>query len=208
MRRIRFSIASLLALVFVVALAIAALRAATVAWDIGIFGLTLLVLVSAILLAIHRPDRKRAFWLGFALFGWVYLGASLVPPIESRLPTSKALAWLDSKVPGRARTFAITLSGGGNPVRVRAAQALAFSPQGQTLAANVQGNVMIWDTVSGRLLAGPNGNTEDFLRIGHSWLALLGAFLGGHLSRYLHDQGRRLGAGPHGVAGPDRPEPV
>ena len=42
--------------------------------------------------------------MGFALFGWAYLGLSLVPSIESRLITTKALAYLDSKVPGRSQS--------------------------------------------------------------------------------------------------------
>ena len=37
--------------------------------------------------------------MGFALFGWGYLEVSLVSSIESRLITTKALAFLDSKVP-------------------------------------------------------------------------------------------------------------
>src|SRR5438552_827548 len=101
MTRFRFSIAGLLLVTLFVAVAVAALRAADDAWDHGVFALTLLVLLTAILLTIHRSGRKRAYWLGFALFGWVYLVASLIPPIESRLPTTKGLAYLDSKVPGR-----------------------------------------------------------------------------------------------------------
>ena len=57
------------------------------------------VLLVSILLAVHRTEKRRAFWLGFALFGAAYLGLSLVPPIESRLITTKALAFIDSKVP-------------------------------------------------------------------------------------------------------------
>jgi hypothetical protein len=35
-------------------------------------------------------------------------------------------------------------------------------------------------------LVGSSGTTEYFVRIGHSLLALIAAFLGGLLSRYLH----------------------
>src|SRR4051794_30627867 len=101
MRRFRFSIAGLLMVVFFVAVAVAALRASTDAWDSGVLGLALVTLTMAVLLAVHRTERRRAYWLGFALFGCVYLVASLVPTIESRLPTTKGLAYLDAKVPGR-----------------------------------------------------------------------------------------------------------
>jgi hypothetical protein len=44
-------------------------------------------------------ESTRAFWIRFALFGWGYLALSLVPSIESRLSTTKALAYIDCKVP-------------------------------------------------------------------------------------------------------------
>ena len=102
MRRIRFTIASLLVVVLFIGVGFAALRESNDLWDSGVFTLTLGVLLISILLAVHRTESRRAFWLGFALFGWIYLGLSLVPSIESRLITTKALAYLDSKVPGRS----------------------------------------------------------------------------------------------------------
>ena len=104
MSRPRFTIAGVIAIVAFMAVGLAALRGADDAWDGGLFGLTALTLLMAVLLAIHRRGARRAYWLGFTMFGWVYLVMSLVPPIEGRLPTSKGLAYLDSKVPGRART--------------------------------------------------------------------------------------------------------
>jgi hypothetical protein len=99
MSRIRFNIASLLIAVLFVAVGFAALRESTDLWDGGLFTLTLVVLFYSILLAIHRSDARRAFWIGFALFGGGYLVPSLIPSIETRLVTTKALAYLDSKVP-------------------------------------------------------------------------------------------------------------
>src|SRR5262249_50201937 len=72
-----------------------------------------------------------------------------------------------------------------NPV-----QAVAFSPQGDTLASSSHGVVRLWDATTGKLLAGPGGTTENFLRIGHSLFTLVLAFVGGHLSRYLYGRGR------------------
>ena len=75
-------------------------------------------LLISILLAVHRTESRRAFWLGFALFGWCYLALSLVPSIESRFLTTKALAYLDSKVPGRSLgvyTIQLTGTGSGAP---------------------------------------------------------------------------------------------
>jgi hypothetical protein len=77
---------------------LAAFRDPTDAWDSGVLGLIPLILLTAILLVVHRIKPKRAYWLGFALFGWVYLIASFVPPVESKLPTTKALSYLESKL--------------------------------------------------------------------------------------------------------------
>src|SRR5262245_22121655 len=105
MSHIRFTIASLLVVVLLVAVGFAALRESNDLWDSGVFTLTLAVLLVSILFAVHRSEARRAFWIGFALFGWGYVGLSLVPSIESRLNTTKVLAYLDSKVPGRPQNF-------------------------------------------------------------------------------------------------------
>jgi hypothetical protein len=190
MKRPRFTIAGLLGVIVFAAVAFAALREATDLWDGGVFSLTLLTVLSAVLLAIHCTDRKRAFWLGFSLFGWAYLGASLVPPVESRLLTTKGLAYVDSKLSDRviAVTFSVTTPGGSTTVG-KAVQALAFSPVGKTLAVNSAGAVRLWNVTTGRLLAGPNGTTENFIRIGHSLIALVMGWLGGCLSRRLYAPG-------------------
>jgi hypothetical protein len=81
MRRIRFDIANLIVVILVLGVGFAGLREAIDLWEFGIFTLMLGVLLISILLAIHRTEKRRAFWLGFALFGWIYLGLSLVPSI-------------------------------------------------------------------------------------------------------------------------------
>src|SRR5271155_1264821 len=105
MRKLRFNIASLLVIILVLGIGFAALRESSDLWESGIFTVTLGILLISILLAVHRFESKRAFWLGFALFGWGYMALTLTPSIESRLITTKALAYLDSKVPGRALRF-------------------------------------------------------------------------------------------------------
>jgi hypothetical protein len=189
MRRPRFTIANILAIVLFFAVGLAGLRAATDAWDSGVFGVTLTVLLISALLCIHRTAATRAFWLGFVLFGCVYLVMSLIPPVEARLPTTKALAYLDSQVPGR--TFTITgVLNGSNGGPGSTVTTFAFSPQGRTIGSSEGGTVRLWSLATGRALAGPNGTSENFLRIGHSLLALVLAFLGAHLSRYLYASGR------------------
>ena len=109
MRRFRFHLSTMLLIVLLTGVGFAALRESDEIWDSEVFTLVLAVLLVSILLAVHRTEKRRAYWLGFALFGAAYLGLSLVPPTESRLITTKALAFIDSKVP-RSITRADALS--------------------------------------------------------------------------------------------------
>jgi hypothetical protein len=162
MKRIRFNIASLLVIIFIHGVGLAALRESSDLWDSGIFTVTIGVLLISILLAVHRIESRRAFWIGFALFGSIYLGLSMVPAIESRLMTTKALAYLDSEAADRK---VVTT-------------ALPWTWAVQT------------GEFSGTVLGGWSGTTENFVRIGHSLLALLAAWIGGHLSRRLYQSSR------------------
>jgi hypothetical protein len=185
-RRIRFNIASLLVVVLLVAVGFAAQRESNEFWDCGLFTLTLIVLLISILLAIHRSDARRAFWLGFTLFGWIYLGLSLVPPIETRLMTTKALAYLESKMPGRlAAVYTMSLSRTGSGSPSDQTQSAAFTASGNKLVISRGGQWKLWDATTGRLLAGWGGTTENFVKIGHSLFALLAGWFGGLLSRRL-----------------------
>jgi hypothetical protein len=195
MSRVRFNIASLLVLVLVLAVGFAALREANDLWDSAVFTLTVGLLLGSVLLAVHRTERRRAFWLGFAIFGSTYLGFSLVPPIETRLLTTRGLSYLDSKMPGRSSdvvVFRYPTTGTvapGDPV-----QAVAFTPQGTRIASSYKGKVRLWDTASGRLLG--SGDPGTFVRIGHSLFALIFAWLGGLISRRLSRGARTTDALP------------
>ena len=101
MRWFRFNIAGLIVFILICGIAFAALKESSDLWEHGVFSVTLLAFVTSVLLAIHRTGPRRAFWLGFALFGGCYLGLSMIPPVESRLVSSQGLAYLHSKLPGQ-----------------------------------------------------------------------------------------------------------
>ena len=185
MRRFRFHIGTLVILVLLLAVCFAALRESSDLWDSSIFSITLCVLLISILLAVHRIESKRAFWLAFALFGSGYLGLSLVPSVESRLVTTKTLAYLDSKVPGRSMgppTGIASMIGLG-PVDHQVSN-VTFSPGGNQIATVHQAQIRFWNARA-KVIGGWSGTTENFIKIGHSLFALLIGWFGGQISRRL-----------------------
>ncbi len=187
MPKFRLNIASLLVVIFILGIGFAALRESTELWQSGTFTLTIGVLLISTLLAVHRTGKRRAFWLGFALFGSVYLGLSLVPSIESRLIMTKMFVYLDS---GVLDAFSKTAQAGGT---------FSGSPKEHTIKAPFQGIILKSGQLDGSLtshysalLGGGSGKTTNFVRIGHSLFALLAGWLGGQLSRRL----RRPTEGP------------
>jgi hypothetical protein len=191
MKRIRFTIGSLLLIILVLGVGFAALRESSDLWESGFFSLTLAVMLISILLAVHRNESRRAFWIGFALFGSTYLGLSSVPPIEPRLITTKALAFLDSKMPRQSIEPFDTLdfdpgAGIGNtPI-----SNVSFAMGGiQTATAKLTPTWAVSMT-SGKLISNWTDTSENFVRIGHSLFALLAGWLGGQLSRRFFQSSR------------------
>jgi hypothetical protein len=186
MKPIRFNIRNLLIIIFILAIGFAALRESSDFWESGVFAPTIGVLLTSTLLAVHRTESRRAFWTGFALFGWVYLGLSMVPGIEARLITTKALAYLDSKVPGRYLEFSIIEVGGSSSgPSNNQVQNVAILEDGKQAVSSIPGQVKTWHIPARTAFGGWRGTKENFVRIGHSLLALLAAWLGGLLSRRL-----------------------
>lgn len=81
----RFSILSLMGLVGVIALGIAALRSPTPLWANGLFTLALMVSMAAVIYAIYGKGRRRAFAVGFASCGWVYLVLAFAPGCDEHI---------------------------------------------------------------------------------------------------------------------------
>jgi hypothetical protein len=186
MRRFRFHIGSLLIFILFSGVGFAALREAENLWDNGTFSLTITVLLVSVLLVLHRGGLKRAFWVGFALFGWIYFGLTWVASIESRLLTTQALAYLDSRLANRP----LMITGadwGSSGNAANGTLKVAFSPDGNLVADyGSQGAVRLWDVATGApIVGGWKGTTQNFVRIGHSLLTLIVAYLGGWLSCHL-----------------------
>ncbi|HEV3116941.1 MAG TPA: FG-GAP-like repeat-containing protein, partial [Gemmataceae bacterium] len=192
MIRPRFSIASLLGIVVFLAVALAALREATELCDSALFSAAVALLLVSVLLGVYRTERKRAFWLGFALFGWAYLVLTLVPHIEQRLLTRKGLAYLDSKRISIATADGLAFfdyDGDGDLdlyVAGSSANALYVNKgngrfQDVTKSSGVIVNngqpptrMKLWaSSPKWKFVIGPNGTSENFTQIGHTLTAVL-----------------------------------
>ena len=188
MRWFRFKIRSIIGLIVICGVALAALKESTDLWEKGVFSFTLLILLLSVLFAVHRRGASQAFWLGFALFGSVYLGLSLIPPIESRLISSQGLGYLHYRLPGQsAQNVVLTITTPTVGTMNVPTGSIASSPgggQGQ-LRVSTDGLVRVWHLGSGRLMATWGGSKENFVAIGHTLLALVMAWIGGMVSRRL-----------------------
>ena len=69
----RISLAALLTIIAVVAIGLAGMTSASRFWTAAAATVTLALLLAALLAACLLAGRDRAFWMGFALFGWAYL---------------------------------------------------------------------------------------------------------------------------------------
>jgi hypothetical protein len=93
----RFSIRRLMAFVLVTAVGLSAIRNANEFWAAVLTIAALACVCGAVLGAILLRGRERAWWLGFAVLGGVYLLVSL-SPLRYRLGTTHLLEYVHAKV--------------------------------------------------------------------------------------------------------------
>ena len=194
MQRFRFTIGSLIGFIVICGVALAALKESTDLWERGTFSLTVASLLVSVLLAVHRSGERKAFWLGFALFGCCYLGLSVIPPVESRLISSQALADLHSRLPGQPTTnVSYVVSAPWTPGQPGGS--ISVTPNNSNssqITAGGSGTTVVWSTSNPILVRNWGGAPENFVRIGHSVIALLLAWIGGILSRRLSRRSRGM----------------
>jgi hypothetical protein len=212
----RISIAGLMAVVLVCGVAVAALREASDTWAGVLVFVTLGLLAFALLAIRQRREATRAFWEGFALFGWGYVTLAFGPwfadQVGSKLPTTQLLGYLHGKLnPAPAQLQAVFMPYINNvwgsatpPVAVNSGQPqVAVQPSQVPVFAEVDTALQpvpqvpaapqfAWN-INYVFAAGP-GNLEHFQRVGQCLFALLVALAGGMVSRRLHRT--RPAAGP------------
>jgi len=102
MVRVRFSMAGLMGLVFLLAVGMAALKSANKLWAVLVTTFVMGVLLFAVLGIAYSSGPMRRFWSGFALFGWSYLVFIYAPwfsrNVGGYIPAADLLHWLHSKM--------------------------------------------------------------------------------------------------------------
>jgi hypothetical protein len=202
----RVSIAGLMTVVLVAAIAIASLRYASDLWAGIMLMLTLALLAASVLGVVYRTGRARAGWLGFAVFAGGYtvlaFGPWFVTELQPRLPTSLLLSVLHERMAGQSAkmtsgTYTVMLATAGpntNSIAFTTPSTLTTGAAGPTgapiLGPGAQTMTVLQPTKPFRLFVA-SGVPEDFQRVGHSLAALLAGVVGVVVGRWFESSRRR-----------------
>ncbi len=198
-----------------VALGLVALRSASATWVAAMLGLTFVALTASILLAVFRQGPQRAYWIGFAAFGWAYLLLLLVSwtlgqstttndnPLRARNLVTQRLSrgayhWLYDEAFAQYNTSAAmgpsVYSGGGSSM---SSMEGGYDGGGYSGGDMSSGGVMLGGV---GMMPGdppppppppPGPNVTDFVNVAHALWTLLLATLGGCLAWWLYATGPR-----------------
>jgi hypothetical protein len=171
--RLRFSIASLIAVTLLCGVGLAALYEATLLWASALFTLAMGLLCTALLFTLIGRGRRRATWAGFAIFGGTYLlttfwlwpgpnGVTAPPYVTEVLIDSYQPAWSNASV---------------------------------TVIDSAQSGETTLDPSMTRIPAPPGRvvNLQHYRRIGHTLAAILCGIVGALMGRSFAADDRREG---------------
>jgi hypothetical protein len=197
MRRPRFSIGSVLAIIGILAMALAAFRDPSYLWANVTFTTAMAALVMAIVNVLYSRGPRRAYWVGFALCGWTYFAITAVPGLREalcpRLVTEVFFDLLYPHVAPHAQAMPPLPAIPAAPARFVVNQ-IPGQPGGAFVVALPAPPVpesrwSAWSEPDRTIGVGfPIGtvalvSSEAFRRIGHAMAALLVAVLGGIYAR-------------------------
>jgi hypothetical protein len=164
----RFSILHLLAVTALAAVGCVALLNSSSIGAASLNGFVVLILAASVLLAVFRDRERRAYWVGFAFSGWLYLILCFGPIFyespfgRSRIITGRLATALYDRIYARpdvptypADPFSVTDPFGPS--------SMAISPE-----------------------------RADFLFVAHALWSVLFAMLGGLFARWLYESRKKL----------------
>jgi hypothetical protein len=103
--RPKISIALLMIVVLLIAVAFSALTNPNEVWTTAVYTLVVGALATSVLEAAATRGRTRLGWVGFALFGWIYLALSLWPGFGLRIFAPFMLGQAGARVPFVSELF-------------------------------------------------------------------------------------------------------
>jgi hypothetical protein len=189
-----------MAFVLVSAVGLAALRNANELWAAVVTMVALAFVCVAVLWAILLRGRERAWRLGFAVLGGVYLFVSL-SPLRYRLGTTHLLEYVHAKVAGSSiATFEISrfdqnsilyriVTTDGDVSEITVANSVYYSTPGQDFLISMAPPNR-WRS----MLPGA-ANFDAFQRVGHSLFALLAGLVGGMIAMWFWGRREAVDAG-------------
>jgi hypothetical protein len=208
MSRFRISLATLLMIVAVVALGLAGMVSASRFWTAAAATVTLALLLAAVLAACLLAGADRAFWAGFALFGWVYLllvnwdwvGGQFGHDLTAGLSAVAEIIFPEVTVTGPPQ-----VSGSGFPTPPAPSVKMAPGPRAPAVVTPALPPSPSAETIAGfnffEMTQQRQIKIGNFVQIGRMLLALLFALLGGFLARTMAER-RDAQAGSAGPAAP------
>jgi len=209
MEKLRFSMRGLLIGTAGFAIACGALVSASQWIASLIFSATLAVLIVAVLGAVLRRGRPRAFWIGFAIVGWGYLWLAHTPINDAITPavdkvwrlqddgpllTTKLLEWVyDHWIARPSESTPPSSSGGGmfgsTSLPITRVQFGGLGGGGRFGGSGAQ------PARKPNVPTHTGPELKDFLRVGQSLFALLFAYGGGLLGCWFYDRELRAAVG-------------
>jgi hypothetical protein len=195
----RFTIATLMILVLVSGVAVAALRDASDLWVGILLSITLLLLGISLAGILQRREGKRAFWQGFAIFGWGYLILTQAPWfsefIAPRLPTTQLLSYIHAKAnPDQGKP------GSYSAAAAQFFQVVGTTPGTQVNAAQVTftggGTTTVNSPQTFRFVRLGQTNLAQFTHVGNQLFTLLAALVGAGIFRWFHRTNRPAETAP------------
>lgn len=194
----KFSIATLMSAVLVCAIAAAALRSGSENWASALVFVTVGILAVSLLGALERTGNRRAYWRGFALFGWGYLLLALGPTLGdqtgAKLPTSLALGNLWEQMRPEEPAQVLLLNdvlarvSFAHPQRVRRA-VFGYTesfPILQSAQGPPAGSMPLLKRLFAKLRLTTGATLEQFRIIGHCLIALACALVGAAIAHRFH----------------------
>jgi hypothetical protein len=203
MRPPRFSIGSLLMLIAIVAVGMAALRYPSPLWASTIYTVAAIAIVAGVSNAILGRGARRAYWIGFALFGGAYFYPTLF--YSNHLLTETILDLIYPHVSLRSPQLVALPPATSGPTSN--SPLTFYSPSSPAASAwdhwtkpdyNAGGALPIEFSV--------RFSSVSFRKIGHSLAALLAATLGGIFVRWRYEENSKEIGPAEATPEPGQPE--